>query len=195
VLSATTLRTDRHHRARLVEHFTDRTRAVVQIPYDPAISTGQRLDLSDLRPARPGWPPPPPSSTDSPPTPNACLMHNPYYPPTEDRSSTPYPGGYPNPAAVELTVEPDGGGALDGPSGGPPPGFDCSRLIRNSVHQASPPRIRTAVHRQFVVATTPRGRDGWTGPPVTHTDYVTLARTGSGWRFAAYMTTGRAAWS
>lgn len=128
-------------------------------------------------------------------SPRRQVMHNPHYPPTEDRSSTPYPGGYPNPAAVELTVEPDGGGALDGPSGGPPPGFDCSRLIRNSVHQASPPRIRTAVHRQFVVATTPRGRDGWTGPPVTHTDYVTLARTGSGWRFAAYMTTGRAAWS
>jgi len=56
VISAATPRTDRHHRARLVEHFSDRTRAVVQIPYDPAIATGQRLDLSDLRPAtREAW--------------------------------------------------------------------------------------------------------------------------------------------
>jgi len=56
VISAATPRTDRRHRDRLVEHFSDRTRAVVQIPYDPAIATGQRLDLSDLRPAtREAW--------------------------------------------------------------------------------------------------------------------------------------------
>ncbi len=56
VISAATPRVDRRHRARLVQHFTDRTRAVVQIPYDPAIATGQRLDLYDLRPGtREAW--------------------------------------------------------------------------------------------------------------------------------------------
>ncbi len=56
VISAATPRVDHRHRARLVEHFTDHTRAVVQIPYDPAIATGERLDLYDLRPAtREAW--------------------------------------------------------------------------------------------------------------------------------------------
>ena len=51
VLSAATPTVDRRHQGRLVEHFTARTRAVVQIPYDPAIATGEHLDLTQLRTA------------------------------------------------------------------------------------------------------------------------------------------------
>ena len=51
VLSAATPHADRAQRDRLVQHFSARTRAVVQIPYGPAIATGERLDLTQLRTA------------------------------------------------------------------------------------------------------------------------------------------------
>jgi len=49
----------------------------------------------------------------------------------------------------------------------------------------APTDTRTDVYRQFTVTTTPHGRDRWTGPPVAHTDFLTLTRTGSGWRITA----------
>ncbi len=56
--------------------------------------------------------------------------------------------------------------------------------VRRAYDDGAPTDTRTAVYRQFTVTTTPHGRDGWTGPPVTHTDFLTLTRTGSGWRIA-----------
>jgi len=56
VLSAATPATDRRSRVELREHFTARTRAVVEIPYDPVIADGEHLDLHALRPAtRDAW--------------------------------------------------------------------------------------------------------------------------------------------
>jgi len=56
VLSAATPATDRRVRAELRGHFTARTRAVVEIPYDPVIADGEHLDLPALRPAtRDAW--------------------------------------------------------------------------------------------------------------------------------------------
>ncbi len=56
VLSAATPATDRRARLELREHFTARTRAVVEIPYDPVIADGEHLDLHALRPAtREAW--------------------------------------------------------------------------------------------------------------------------------------------
>jgi len=56
VLSAATPTTDRRTRTELREHFTARTRAVVEIPYDPVIADGDHLDLHALRPAtRDAW--------------------------------------------------------------------------------------------------------------------------------------------
>ena len=54
-----------------------------------------------------------------------------------------------------------GGGALDGPSGGPPPGFDCSGLVRYAVHQASSGRLtlpRTADDQACTGAPVAQGR-------------------------------------
>lgn len=54
-----------------------------------------------------------------------------------------------------------GGGALDGPSGGPPPGFDCSGLVRYAVHQASSGRLtlpRTADRQARIGALVAQGR-------------------------------------
>ncbi len=56
VLSAATPATDRRARLELREHFTARTRAVVEVPYDPVIADGEHLDLAALRPAtRDAW--------------------------------------------------------------------------------------------------------------------------------------------
>jgi len=56
VLSAATPATDRRARVELREHFTARTRKVVEIPYDPVIADGEHLDLHALRPAtRDAW--------------------------------------------------------------------------------------------------------------------------------------------
>lgn len=56
VLSAATPTTDRRTRAELRDHFTTRTRTVVEIPYDPVIADGEHLDLAALRPAtREAW--------------------------------------------------------------------------------------------------------------------------------------------
>jgi MinD-like ATPase involved in chromosome partitioning or flagellar assembly len=42
--------------ADLTEHFTSRTRAVVQAPYDPALEQGGRIEYSELRPeTRDAW--------------------------------------------------------------------------------------------------------------------------------------------
>jgi MinD-like ATPase involved in chromosome partitioning or flagellar assembly len=42
--------------ADLTEHFTSRTRAVVQAPYDPALEQGGRIEYSALRPeTRDAW--------------------------------------------------------------------------------------------------------------------------------------------
>ncbi len=57
--------------------------------------------------------------------------------------------------------------------------------VTRAYDDGAPTDTEAVVYRQFVVTTTPRGRDRWTGSPVTHTDYVTLTRTGSGWRIAA----------
>jgi len=54
-----------------------------------------------------------------------------------------------------------GGGALDGPSGGPPAGFDCSGLVRYAVHQASSGRLtlpRTADTQARTGAQVAQGR-------------------------------------
>jgi len=54
-----------------------------------------------------------------------------------------------------------GGGALDGPSGGPPAGFDCSGLVRYAVHQASSGRLtlpRTADTQARTGALVAQGR-------------------------------------
>ena len=54
-----------------------------------------------------------------------------------------------------------GGGALDGPSGGPPPGFDCSGVVRYAVHQASSGRLtlpRTADTQARTGALAAQGR-------------------------------------
>jgi len=56
VLSAATPSTDRRTRAELREHFATRTRAVVEVPYDPVIADGNHLDLTALRPGtRDAW--------------------------------------------------------------------------------------------------------------------------------------------
>jgi len=56
VLSAATPATDRRAKVELREHFTARTRAVVEVPYDPVIADGEHLDLTALRPAtRDAW--------------------------------------------------------------------------------------------------------------------------------------------
>ncbi len=56
VLSAATPATDRRARVELRGHFTARTRAVVEVPYDPVIADGDHLDLHALRPAtRDAW--------------------------------------------------------------------------------------------------------------------------------------------
>jgi len=60
-------------------------------------------------------------------------------------------------------------------------GYTTVTVIR-AYDDGAPTDTRTAVYRQFTVTTTPHGRDGWTGPPLTHTDYLTLTRTASGWR-------------
>ncbi len=54
-----------------------------------------------------------------------------------------------------------GGGGLDGPSGGPPAGFDCSGLVQYAVHQASSGRLtlpRTADGQARVGAQVAQGR-------------------------------------
>lgn len=48
----------------------------------------------------------------------------------------------------------------------------------------APADTASTAYRQFVVTITPHGRDHWTGPPVTHTDFVLMRRTSSGWRIA-----------
>lgn len=56
VLSHATPTADRRAAAEFTDHFTARTRAVVQIPHDPGISAGEHLDLLTLRrPARAAW--------------------------------------------------------------------------------------------------------------------------------------------
>jgi len=56
VLSAATPVTDRRARVELRGHFATRTRAVVEVPYDPVIADGDHLDLHALRPAtRDAW--------------------------------------------------------------------------------------------------------------------------------------------
>jgi len=58
--------------------------------------------------------------------------------------------------------------------------------VARAYDDGAPTDTRGVVHRQVTVTTTtPHGRDGWTGAPVTHTDYLTLTRTRSGWRIAA----------
>jgi hypothetical protein len=57
--------------------------------------------------------------------------------------------------------------------------------ITRAYDDGAPTDTKGVVHRQFTVTTTPHGRDGWTGAPVTHTDYLTLTRTRSGWRITA----------
>jgi len=57
--------------------------------------------------------------------------------------------------------------------------------VTRAYDDGAPTDTRAAVYRQFTVTTTPRGRDRWTGPPFTHTDYLTLTRTYSGWRITA----------
>ncbi len=57
--------------------------------------------------------------------------------------------------------------------------------VTRAYDDGAPTDTRTAVPRQFTVTTTPHGRDNWTGPVVTHTDYLNLTRTHSGWRITA----------
>jgi MinD-like ATPase involved in chromosome partitioning or flagellar assembly len=56
VLSASEPQVPPKARAEIVEHFTARTRAVVEIPYDPTIASGERLDFSTVaRNTRDAW--------------------------------------------------------------------------------------------------------------------------------------------
>lgn len=56
VLSHAAPTADRRAAAEFTDHFTARTRAVVQIPHDPGISAGEHLDLLTLRrPTRAAW--------------------------------------------------------------------------------------------------------------------------------------------
>ncbi len=57
--------------------------------------------------------------------------------------------------------------------------------VTRAYDDGAPTDTSATVYRQFTVTATPRGRDGWSGSPATHTDYLTLTRTGSGWRIAA----------
>jgi len=58
--------------------------------------------------------------------------------------------------------------------------------VTRAYDDGAPTDTRATVFRQFTVTTTtPHGRDRWTGPPVTHTDFLTLTRTRSGWRITA----------
>ncbi len=54
--------------------------------------------------------------------------------------------------------------------------------VTRAYDDGAPADTRARVYRQFTVATTPRGRDGWTGPLIAHTDYLTMTRTNEGWR-------------
>ncbi|BCJ46191.1 hypothetical protein GCM10010168_51400 [Actinoplanes ianthinogenes] len=56
VLSASEPQVPPKARAEIVEHFTGRTRAVVEIPYDPTIASGERIDFSTVsRSTRDAW--------------------------------------------------------------------------------------------------------------------------------------------
>jgi MinD-like ATPase involved in chromosome partitioning or flagellar assembly len=56
IFSTPTANTDAALLADLTEHFTSRTRAVVQAPYDPVLEHGGRIDYSALRPeTRDAW--------------------------------------------------------------------------------------------------------------------------------------------
>jgi len=57
--------------------------------------------------------------------------------------------------------------------------------VTRAYDDGAPADIKATVYRQFTVTATPRGRDGWTGPTDTHIDYLTLTRTGRGWRITA----------
>jgi len=57
--------------------------------------------------------------------------------------------------------------------------------VTRAYDDGAPTDTRTAVYRQFTVTTTPRGRDGWIGALVNHTDFLTLTRTRNGWRITA----------
>jgi len=60
-------------------------------------------------------------------------------------------------------------------------GYTTVTVIR-AYDDGAPTDTQATAYRQFSVTTTPHGRDSWTGPPLTHTDYLTLTRTASGWR-------------
>jgi MinD-like ATPase involved in chromosome partitioning or flagellar assembly len=49
IVSHATPTTDRRTAAEITDHFAARTRAIIQIPYDPGISAGEHLDLLTLR--------------------------------------------------------------------------------------------------------------------------------------------------
>jgi len=56
--------------------------------------------------------------------------------------------------------------------------------ITRAYDDGAPTDSRTVVYRQFTVTTTPRGRDGWTGPPATQTEFLTLSQTWARWRIS-----------
>lgn len=56
-----------------------------------------------------------------------------------------------------------------------------------ATHDAgAPPDTPTSADRSFAITVTPRGRDGWVGPPMTAIEFITLSRPGPGepWRIA-----------
>jgi len=58
-------------------------------------------------------------------------------------------------------------------------------IVTRAYDDGAPTDTRARVYRQFTVTSTPHGRDNWTGPVVTHTNYLTLTRAHSGWRITA----------
>lgn len=57
-------------------------------------------------------------------------------------------------------------------------------VATRALHDERPEDSATEAHRQWLVTTTPHGRDNWTGRPTTNTAFVTMTRenAGSPWR-------------
>jgi len=59
--------------------------------------------------------------------------------------------------------------------------------VTRAYDDGAPTDTSGTVSRQFIVTVTSRGRDHWTGPVVTWTDYLTLLRSAEGWRIEALL--------
>lgn len=56
--------------------------------------------------------------------------------------------------------------------------------VARAYNDGAPADTVSTAFRQFVVTVPSHGRAHWTGPPVTHTDFLVLRRTTGGWRIA-----------